>query len=412
MSGIIIIGTGHGGVQAAASLREEGYEGTITMIGADPELPYHKPPLSKAYLKSMDAGLQLLRGEAFYTEHAITLMTCVSVSSIDPAGHAVLLADGTALPFDSLILATGARPRKLTVPGHDLGGVFTLREASDAQAMRAAMGAVGDVVVIGGGFIGLEAAATFAQAGKTVTVVEMAQRLLGRAVSVQVSAHMKAYHESLGITVLTETGLAAMKGEAGQVTGVELAGGRILKADMVIVGIGAAPAAELAEAAGIACDNGIVVDGKMRTGAADVYAIGDCVSFPHKMSGRRLRLESVQNATDQARHVAKVITGKPGVYDTVAWFWSDQGERKLQMCGLSFDADRFLVTGDPATGAFSVWHFSGQKLIAIDSVNKPADHMMGRRILAAGFTPADSEIEGGAPALKAALAAFEEGSAS
>ncbi|MCB1417463.1 MAG: NAD(P)/FAD-dependent oxidoreductase [Notoacmeibacter sp.] len=409
MSGIIIIGSGHGGVQAAASLREEGYAGAITLIGSDPELPYHKPPLSKAYLKSEDAQLQLLRGEAFYADNAITLKTGQTVDAIDGAAKTVRLADGSSLGFEALILATGARPRMLTCPGHELAGIHTLREAHDAAALRHEMGPAQDIVVIGGGFIGLEAAATFAAAGKRVTVVEMAHRVLGRAVSAEVSRHMAGYLEGLGITIMTQTGITELTGSAGRVTGAVLSTGAAIKADMVIVGIGAMPETALAEAAGIACENGIKVDAGMRTSLPDIYAIGDCVSFPHKASGRRLRLESVQNATDQARHAAKVITGKDGDYDTVAWFWSDQGERKLQMAGLSFDADRFLVTGDPSAGSFSVWHFAGPKLIAVDSVNKPADHMMSRRILAAGFTPTDADIQAGAPGLKAALAAFEAG---
>ncbi|MCB1382112.1 MAG: FAD-dependent oxidoreductase [Notoacmeibacter sp.] len=409
MSGIIIIGTGHGGVQAAASLREEGFGGAITLIGSDPEMPYHKPPLSKAYLKSAEAHLQLLRGEAFYADNDIALMRGVTVTGIDSTARSVSLQDGSSLDYEALILATGARPRQLVCPGHDLAGIHTLREADDAAHLRSEMATAKDVVVIGGGFIGLEAAATFAAAGIRVTVVEMARRVLGRAVSAEVSQHMATYLKSLGITILTETGISELTGAQGRVSGAVLSTGVALKADMVIAGIGAVPETALAEAAGVACDNGILVDGQMRTSVAGIHAIGDCVSFPHKASGRRLRLESVQNATDQARHVAKVIMGGSADYDTVAWFWSDQGERKLQMAGLSLDADRFHVTGDMDAGAFSVWHFAGGDLIAVDSVNKPADHMMGRRILAAGFTPPDAAIEGGASALKAALAAFEAG---
>ncbi|MCB1427306.1 MAG: FAD-dependent oxidoreductase [Zhengella sp.] len=402
---IIIVGAGHGGVQAAASLRQEGWQGEIAMISEDADLPYHKPPLSKAFLKAPDAGLQLLKGEGFYTDNAIDLMLGQTAMGIDRKAQTVTLDDGQVLSYTWLLLATGAGPRRLTCPGHDARGVFYLRNANDARALRDAKAHAQDIAVIGGGFIGLEAAATFAQAGRAVTVVEMADRLLGRAVSPEVSAHMKAYHESLGITVLTDTGLEAIAVEGSDVAGVRVAGGRVIPADIVIAGIGAMPETGLAVAAGLDTDNGIAVDGRLATSDPAIFAIGDCVSFPHAASGRRLRLESVQNATDQARHVAKTMLGAKEAFDAVAWFWSDQGERKLQMAGLSAGADRRLVSGDTDSGAFSVYHFAGDRLLAVDSVNRPGDHMLARRILAAGYSPGDAEIAAGAAALKAGLQA-------
>ncbi|WP_421873386.1 NAD(P)/FAD-dependent oxidoreductase [Nitratireductor rhodophyticola] len=422
---IIIIGAGHGGVQAAASLREEGYEGRLTLVSGDPELPYHKPPLSKVFLKSPDAEPQILRARLFYDTQNIELETGVCVTGIAPETRTLTLDDGRQLGWSRLLLATGAEPRRLTVPGSECAGVLYLRDCADARVLRDALVRAQNIVVIGGGFIGLEVAATAAMAGKGVTVVEAAERILGRAVSARVADHMHAYHESLGVRILTNAGVARLVGEKGNLRSVitsdgrELVGekgnlrsvitsdGRELSADIVLVGIGALPNTALAEAAGLACDNGVRVDASCRTSAADVYAIGDCVSFPHAASGRTLRLESVQNATDQARIAAKAMLGKDAAYDAVPWFWSDQGERKLQMAGLPFDVDREIVTGDPESGAFGVYLFSGARLVAVETVNRPGEHMMARRMLAAGFSPSVEEVLEGPAALKAAMMAAE-----
>ncbi|MCR4265388.1 NAD(P)/FAD-dependent oxidoreductase [Nitratireductor sp. ZSWI3] len=402
---IIIIGAGHGGVQAAASLREEGYDGALTLISADPELPYHKPPLSKTFLKAPDAEPQILRAQAFYDSQKIDLRLGAEVTAIDPAAHRLTLSDGSSLSWSKLLLATGARPRRLTVPGAGLSGVFYLRDCADARLLRTELETAREVVVIGGGFIGLEVAATMAMQAKRVTVVEAAERLLGRAVSRQVSSHMRAYHESLGIRVLTQTGVREIGGEQGRVKAVVTDAGEAIPADAVLVGIGAEPDTRLAAAAGIFCEDGIRVDETCRTSIADIFAIGDCVSFPHRASGRVLRLESVQNATDQARCAARAMLGKPAGYDAVAWFWSDQGERKLQMAGLAFDVDREVLSGDPQSGAFAVFLFSGARLVAVETVNRPGEHMLARRMLAAGYTPDGALIAEGPAALKAALMA-------
>nr|WP_040677080.1 FAD-dependent oxidoreductase [Nitratireductor pacificus] len=403
---IIIIGAGHGGVQAAASLREEGYAGALTLISADPELPYHKPPLSKAFLKSVDAEPQILKAMAFYEGQGIDLRLGVTATGIDPAARTVALDGGGSLSWTRLLLATGARPRRLDIPGNALDGVFYLRDCADARALRTGTATAGDIVVIGGGFIGLEVAATMALAGKRVTVIEAADRLLGRAVSAEVSSHMQAYHESLGIRLLTRTTVRAIEGADGRAASVVTEAGETIPADAVLVGIGAEPDTRLAEAAGIDCEDGICVDASCRTSADGIFAIGDCVSFPHGASGRRLRLESVQNATDQARCAAKAMLGQDADFDAVAWFWSDQGERKLQMAGLGFDIDREVVSGDRDAGAFAVFLFSGERLVALETVNRPGEHMLGRRMLAAGFSPTDAQIAEGPAALKAALAAF------
>ncbi|WP_295808576.1 FAD-dependent oxidoreductase [uncultured Nitratireductor sp.] len=400
---IIIVGAGHGGVQAAASLREEGYTGRLTLVSADPELPYHKPPLSKTFLKSPNAEPQILRAKAFYEAQDIDLLAGTKATGFSPAGHTLALSDGRQLRWTKLLLATGARPRRLEIVGADLAGVCHLRDCADARSLRSELQRAGDIVVIGGGFIGLEVAATAAMAGKQVQVVEVAERLLGRAVSMRIAEHLHAYHESLGVVIATGTGVSRIVGEAGKVRAVVTTDGRELPADLVLVGIGAAPNTALAQAAGLVCENGIRVDAQGRSSAPDVYAIGDCVSFPHATSGRRLRLESVQNATDQARSVAKAMLGQKAAFDAVAWFWSDQGERKLQMVGLPFDVDREIVTGDADSGAFCVYMFSGERLVAIETINRPGEHMLGRRMLAAGFSPTAAQISEGPAAVKAAF---------
>lgn len=406
-NGVVIVGAGHGGSQAAASLRQEGYDGPLTLISAETDIPYHKPPLSKAFLKTAGLGPQILRSESFYDDHAIELRLGVRAEALDPGRASVALDNGGSLPFDRLILATGALPRRLSVAGIDLPGVFYLRTADDARALREAIPEAEAVVVIGGGFIGLEAAASLAALGKMVTIIEAADRLLGRAVAPLISAHVVGLHKALGARIVTATGIDRIGGE-GKVSAVVTSAGERIPADLVIVGIGAEPNVELASRAGIACENGILVDGNLRTSHAGIYAIGDCAAFDHWQAKRRLRLESVQNATDQARHVAGAILGRNGGFREVPWFWSDQGASKLQMAGLAIGADRHVLSGDPGDEAFSVYHFRGARLLAVHSVNRPGDHMLGRKLLAAGFSPDDDLIAQGALAIKAALAGRAE----
>lgn len=400
---IIIIGAGHAGVQAASSLREEGFDGRLTLVSEDPELPYHKPPLSKAFLKAADAEPQILRAQAFYETHNIELLTGVRATAIDQGARTLTLDDGRQLEWSKLLLATGAQPRRLSVPGSGLEGIFYLRDCADARLLRDALASAQNVVVVGGGFIGLEVAATAIIAGKNVTVLETAERILGRAVSKPVADHMHGYHEGLGVRIMTNTGVERLDGEDGRLRAVKTSSGQALPADLVLVGIGAPPDTSLAESTGLVCDNGIHVDASCRTSANDIYAIGDCVSFPQGGSGRRLRLESVQNATDQARIAAKSMLGKDAVHDAVPWFWSDQGERKLQMAGLSFSVDAEVITGDPESGAFAVYLYAGGRLVAVETVNRPGEHMMARRMLAAGFSPSVDVVLEGAAALKAAM---------
>ena len=401
----IIIGAGHAGSQAAISLRQEGYAGEIILINDETDIPYHKPPLSKSYLKAPEGGGLVLRPEATYRENNIEMLFGHHVENVSIADKAVALDDGRVLNWSELIFATGARARIPNVSGVGLEGVFTLRRMEDARRIAAAMPNVENVVIIGGGFIGLEMAHSAIALGKKTVLIEAAPRVLGRSVATHISAHVEARSRAANITLLTGLGVAAIEGENGRVTSVKAADGTIFPADMVVIGTGAVPNVELAVTAGLAIDNGIVVDENLRTSASHVYAIGDCVSYDHFHAGRRVRLESVQNATDQAKHVARTIVGREAPFREVAWFWSDQGDMKLQTAGLSFDADRHILSGNPEENAFSIFHFAGDRLVAVDSINRPADHMIARRLLAAGINPTEADIAAGAARLKEMLAA-------
>ncbi|MBQ0707652.1 MULTISPECIES: FAD/NAD(P)-binding oxidoreductase [unclassified Ochrobactrum] len=399
----IIIGAGHAGSQAAISLRQEGYAGEIVLINDETDIPYHKPPLSKSYLKAPQGGGLVLRPEAAYRDNNIEMLFGHRVDAVSIADKTVTLDDGRVLNWSDLIFATGARARIPNLSGVEFEGVFTLRRMEDARRIAAAMPDVENVVIIGGGFIGLEMAHSAIALGKKTVLIEAAPRVLGRSVATQISAHVEARSRAASITLLTGLGVAAIDGADGRVTGVKAADGTIFPADMVVIGTGAVPNVDLAITAGLAIDNGIVVDENLRTSASHVYAIGDCVSYDHFHAGRRVRLESVQNATDQAKHVARTIVGREAPFREIAWFWSDQGDMKLQTAGLSFDADRHILSGNPEENAFSVFHFAGAKLVAVDSVNRPADHMIARRLLAAGINPTETDIAAGAARLKELL---------
>ena len=401
----IIIGAGHAGSQAAISLRQEGYAGEIILINDETDIPYHKPPLSKSYLKAPEGGGLVLRPEQAYRDNNIEMLFGHRVDAVFFADKTVTLDDGRVLNWSELIFATGARARVPNLPGMELEGVFTLRRMEDARRIAAAMPDVENVVIIGGGFIGLEMAHSAIALGKKTVLIEAAPRVLGRSVATHVSAHVEARSRAANIALFTSLGVTAIEGENGRVTGVKAANGTIFPADMVVIGTGAVPNVELAATAGLAIDNGIAVDENLRTSASHVYAIGDCVSYDHFHAGRRVRLESVQNATDQAKHVARTIVGREAPFREVAWFWSDQGDMKLQTAGLSFDADRHILSGNPEENAFSIFHFAGDRLVAVDSINRPADHMIARRLLAAGINPSEADIAAGAARLKEMLAA-------
>lgn len=388
---VTIVGGGQAGFQVAASLRAGGHGGPIRLLGAEAWLPYQRPPLSKGLLLGTMARERLpFRQAGFYAAQGIELLLGAAATAIDPAARVVARAAGPPLPHDVLVLATGTRVRPLAVPGAGLDGVVYLRTVDDAEDLARRIAAARRVAVVGGGFIGLEVAAAARLLGRPVAVLEAADRLMGRAVAPSISAFFAGLHRGRGVELVLDARVAALADDGGgRVAGVAMADGTRHPADLVVVGIGVAPNVELAAAAGIACADGILVDAHGRTSAPGVYAAGECASHPSRFAGgRRVRLESVQNAVDQARAVAAAILGRDDVpYDAVPWFWSDQYEVKLQMVGLSRGHDLEVARGDPAEGRFSVCYFRDGRLIAIDSVNRPSDHMAGRRLLAAGVSP-------------------------
>jgi 3-phenylpropionate/trans-cinnamate dioxygenase ferredoxin reductase subunit len=408
-NGVVIVGAGHAGVQAAASLREEGYDGPVILLGDENELPYHKPPLSKTFIKDAEAKPQPLRGETFYTGNTIDFRPGVTVERIDLGGRQLELAGGDPLAFDHLVLATGSRPRLLPLAGSDLAGVLSLRSIGDARLIRDQSGRSEEVVILGGGFIGLEIAATLTAGGRKVTVVEAAPRLLGRAVAPVVASHVHRRLEAMGVRILTGTTIDRLERDNGHVVAAVTSAGERLPAKMVIIGIGVVPNVELAGAAGLATSNGISVDPQMRSSIPQVLAIGDAASYRHWFTGGDVRLESVQNATDQARLAARTITGHADAFAAVPWFWSDIGDMKLQMVGLTAGSDSNVALGDFDENRFSIYHYAGDRLLGIESVNRPGDHMLGRKMLGAGFSPSPETVAAGPDGLKAALAAFQQG---
>jgi 3-phenylpropionate/trans-cinnamate dioxygenase ferredoxin reductase component len=396
--GVLIVGGGQAGFQAAASLRTEGYLGPVTLLSEETHPPYQRPPLSKAFLLGKQNQSQvLLRPESFYRDHDIRWVAGEKALAIETREHRVRLASGTAIPYDTLVLAAGSRNRKLPVPGADLDGVCDLRTFGEAVEIKQRLEQAQQVVVIGGGFIGLEVAASARTLGKAVTVMEALPRLMARVVAPAVSEYFRVSHAAQGVEVLLNSQVREIRG-AGSGTAVEvvLRDGGTHPADMVVVGIGVVPNTELAEAAGLAVHNGISVDEFLRTEASDIYAIGDCAEYPNSFAGIRLRLESVQNAVDQAACVAKAIAGKAAPYGALPWFWSDQFDLRLQMAGLPAGHDRVVVRGGIESGKFSVFYFRGGRLCAVDSVNRPADHMAGRKLIAKGtpLTPEQAADEG------------------
>ncbi|MDB5860422.1 MAG: thcD 2 [Ramlibacter sp.] len=384
MEQIVILGAGHAGFQCAAALRQQGFAGAIVLVGNEGVLPYQRPPLSKAYLVGKMAAADLaFRPERFYGDQRIALRAG-HAESIDRAQRQVVLRDGTLVPYDHLVLATGSQPRALPLPGADLAGVFPLQTLQDADRLRAALQGAANAVVIGAGFIGLEFAASARALGVPVQVVDIADRPMARVLSAECGAAFTQEHQAQGATLLWQTGVQRLEGEAGRVTAVLTADGRRLPADVVLIGIGAVPRTALAAQAGLEVENGVVVDAHLLTSDPHISAIGDIAAFPQPGSGKRIRLESVQNATDQARAVAARLTGKPAAYEAVPWFWSDQGALKLQIAGLRNGSEEHVVLGDPATRNFSVLCIADGVLRAVETVNRPGEHMLARKLLAKG----------------------------
>jgi 3-phenylpropionate/trans-cinnamate dioxygenase ferredoxin reductase component len=379
---ILIAGAGQAGYQVAASLRQEGFEGRIALIGDEPGLPYQRPPLSKAYLLGKVAVTALrFRQAEFYEQHRIELLHA-RITAIDPTARTLQLADGSSLSYGHLVLALGARNRVPAAPGIELDGVHGIRTLADADALAPRLAQIKRAVVIGAGFIGLEFAAVAAARGIEVDVLEIGQRPMARALSQAMSAAFDAAHRGWGVRLHYGQGLERVLGKEGRAAGVVTSSGLRIDTDLVVYGIGVVPNAELARDAGLTVDNGVRVDALLQTDDPSVSAIGDLVSFPSPWAETPIRLESVQNAVDQARAVAARLAGKPAApYAAVPWFWTDQGEMKLQIAGLSEGHDATVVLGDPAARQFSVLCFRAGRLVAVESCNRPADHMAVRKLL-------------------------------
>ncbi|MEC7763445.1 MAG: FAD-dependent oxidoreductase [Pseudomonadota bacterium] len=407
MSDIVVIGAGQAGAALVAKLRQLKFEGSITLIGEEPVPPYQRPPLSKAYLLGeMELSRLYLRPEAYYGEHDIDLKTSAQVESIDPAAKTVTLAGGDVLHYGQLALTTGSTPNRLPAAiGGDLGGVYTVRTLADVDAMAHEFADGRRVLVVGGGYIGLEAAAVAAKKGMKVTIIEMAQRILQRVAAPETSEYFRALHKAHGATILEDVGLSKLVGE-GHVSGAELTDGSMLDVDFVVVGVGIRPNTGLAEAAGIEIDNGIKTDAQGRTSDPSIFAAGDCASFPYK--GARIRLESVGNAIDQAELVAANMLGEAKDYVAKPWFWSDQYDTKLQIAGLNTGYDR-IVTRDDGTEdgktSVSYWYYSGDTLVAVDAMNDPRAYMVGKRLIEGGKSPAPEAVGDPETDLKALLKA-------
>ncbi|HEY0145922.1 MAG TPA: FAD-dependent oxidoreductase [Methylovirgula sp.] len=379
---IVIVGAGHGGVQLAASLREEGYGGKLVLLGDEKDLPYQRPQLSKAYLKhaTPEDGV-LLRGPDFYAQNNIELLLGERVTEIERDARRLHLKSGKTLEYTKLVLATGGIQRRLPIEGADMEGVFALRTMEEARALRDKLATSQNVIVIGAGFIGLEFAATAASQGRKVDLFELADRPMGRVVTPQTSAFFAQAHKAFGVNLHFGQSILAIKGDGTSVTCVVLDDGATMPADMVLVGIGLVPSDELARAAGLDAPNGIKVNEKLATSDENIFAIGDVVYHYNTHRGAEMRLESVQNATDQARTLAKLLVGKPANYDHVPWFWSDQGDLKLQIAGFLDESDTIVMRGSFDERAYSLFGFKNGVLTGVESVNKGGDHMLARRLL-------------------------------
>lgn len=380
---VVIVGAGHAGFTLAAELRVEGYEGRITLLDEQGRLPYQRPPLSKAFLNGdLEARALPFRTESFYAKERIEFIPDEPVKAIDRAARTVTTGSGRIIDYDALVLATGGDAIRPPFFVRGLIGLIELRTAQDGERLVRAMGRVKRIVVVGGGFIGLEVGCAARKHGLAVDLVEAQDRLMARALGETVSRYALDVHRAIGINVHLGARVTSIEHRAGRAYGVSLESGRFLPSDAIVLGLGIRPRTELAEEAGLEVDNGIVVDEFLQTSDPAVSAIGDCCSFPYREGGRRIRLESVQNATDQARNVARRLVGKGARFADVPWFWSDQGGMKLQIVGTGADADREVVLGDRASGRFSALRFSGDRLVSGESVNSTGDHVSLRTIVA------------------------------
>ncbi|SES03174.1 NAD(P)/FAD-dependent oxidoreductase [Halopseudomonas bauzanensis] len=404
---VAIIGAGHAGAQAASLLRQRGFAGTLGILGDEPELPYERPPLSKDYLAGEKPFERLLlRAEDFWRNHDIELLRGTRIDRVDVQARRLYAGSGECFGYGNLIWAAGGSPRPLTCPGHELAGIHYVRTRQDVDRLRAELDHTRQVVVIGGGYIGLETAAVLQQLGRSVTLLEVQNRVLARVAGESLSRFYEAEHRARGVDVRLSTRVDRIIGEAGRVIGVALADGTLLPAEMVVVGIGIEPSvAPLAEAGLTQAAGGVLVDEYCRSSAANIFAIGDCAAHRncHSALDGPIRLESVQNANDQARVVADSLTGKPQPYTALPWFWSDQYDLKLQTVGLSAGHDQTVMRGDPANRSFSLVYLRQGRVLAVDSVNLARDFVQAKALVQAGATVDVEALADASTSLRAAL---------
>jgi 3-phenylpropionate/trans-cinnamate dioxygenase ferredoxin reductase subunit len=387
ISTILVVGGGQAGAQAIDTLRREGYKGRLVLVSDEMQLPYQRPPLSKKFLSGeMTEDRLLFRHQAFYDEHQIDLKLGVRATRLDALQHRVTLSNGEEVVYDRALLCLGATSRQLTCLGADLGGVHYLRAIADVADIQNGMKPGARVVIIGGGYIGLETAATARKRGCAVTILEMADRVMNRVVAPNVSAYFEHEHRDQGVKIVCNTRVMRLEGDH-RVERIVSADGTAYEADLLVVGVGAIASIELARDAGLLCDNGIVVDEYCRTSDASIYAAGDCTNHPSLRFGMRVRLESVDNAFEQAKAAALNMLGRPTIHDRVPWFWSDQFDNKLLIVGLSQGHDQQLTRGDPASRSFSVCYLKGGELLAVEAVNHSKDYMAARKLIGDRIRP-------------------------
>lgn len=401
---IVILGAGHAGGTAAALLRQHGFQGEIVLIGEEAVVPYQRPPLSKAYLKGeADTESLKLKPDAFYHEAAITLRLGALATGIDPAARVVSLEDGNEIAYDALILATGSKARKLHVIGSHLNNIFELRSLTDAEALKSAIETGRRLLVVGGGYVGLETAASARALGAEAVIIEREARCLARVACEALSSFFEAYHRARGVEIVTGASLKTFQGDLnGRLCAAELENGRVIEGDVALIGVGGQPCDELALAAGLKCDGGVVVDLQARTSDPAIFAIGDVTKRPMPLYGGRMsRLESVPNALEQAKQAVAAILGQPPPPPEVPWFWSDQYELKLQIAGVPFDADQIVMRGDPDQAKFAVFHLKERRIQAVEAVNAPPEFMAGRQLIASGTTVDPSKLADPSTSMKA-----------
>jgi 3-phenylpropionate/trans-cinnamate dioxygenase ferredoxin reductase subunit len=387
-SHILIVGAGQAAIQAVDTLRRKGFSGQLTLVGEEPWLPYQRPPLSKKFLSGdVERDKLLIRPPPFYAQHGVQTHLGRRAVQIDRAAQSVRLDDGTVIGYDKLLLATGSTPRRIPVPGADLGGVHLLRNIADVERIRGDLASARQVLIVGAGYIGLEVAATVRGMGLPVTVLEQAPRVMSRVTCPAISSFYEAEHIRHGVRVICGVQVRAFEGAHGRVQTVVCEDGSAYEADFVLVGIGVGPRDDLAQAAGLDCENGVVVDQHCRTSDPNIYAAGDCTSHPSIHYGRHVRLESVDNAFEQGSSVALNLLGTPTPHDKVPWFWSDQYDLKMVIVGLSQGYDEVITRGSPASRAFSVCYLREGELIAVDSINSAKDQMAARKLVAARARP-------------------------